>query len=191
MDLIAKSVVIIPLMAVFGCAALPSGPSVMVLPGSAKTFDQFRADDSLCRQFAQAQIGGTDANQASTEAGVRSATIGTVLGAVAGALVGGHHGAGVGAGTGLLVGAVAGGGAAQTSAIGTQQRYDNAYAQCMFAKGERVPVVGAVPRARVQAFAIDPPSGPYAPPLVGVVPSPPPGYPPPPPPGVSSPPLPQ
>ena len=40
------------------CATVPpSGPSVMVLPGSGKTFDQFRSDDFTCRQFADGQIG--------------------------------------------------------------------------------------------------------------------------------------
>ena len=29
-----------------GCASLPSGPSVMSLPGSRKNFDEFRADDA-------------------------------------------------------------------------------------------------------------------------------------------------
>ena len=37
---------------------MPTGPSVMALPGTGKNFDQFRADDASCRQFAYAQIGG-------------------------------------------------------------------------------------------------------------------------------------
>ncbi len=42
-----------------GCATPPpSGPSVMVLPGSTKSFDQFRFDDNDCRQFASSQIEG-------------------------------------------------------------------------------------------------------------------------------------
>ena len=40
------------------CAApLPPGPSVVALPGQAKSFDNFQQDDSVCRQFASAQIG--------------------------------------------------------------------------------------------------------------------------------------
>ena len=27
------------------CVSIPSGPSIMALPGSGKTFDQFRNDD--------------------------------------------------------------------------------------------------------------------------------------------------
>ena len=29
-----------------GCVTIPTGPSVMVLPGSGKSFDQFRLDDT-------------------------------------------------------------------------------------------------------------------------------------------------
>ena len=35
-----------------GCASAPNGPRVMALPGSAKTADEFRADDAGCRQAA-------------------------------------------------------------------------------------------------------------------------------------------
>jgi len=40
------------------CATLPSGPSVMVLPGAQKTFEQFRADDALCQFYARQGGGG-------------------------------------------------------------------------------------------------------------------------------------
>jgi hypothetical protein len=122
----------------------PSGPSVMVLPGTNKNFDQFRFDDGECRQYANYQVGGA-----------------------AGALIGGRSGAAVGAGTGLLVGSTAGAGAAGASARTLQQRYDVAYAQCMYAKGHQVPAAGG----RRQG------GGPYSAP-----PPPPPGVPPPPPP---------
>ncbi|HXU42927.1 MAG TPA: glycine zipper family protein [Burkholderiales bacterium] len=52
---------------VAGCTAIPGGPSVMVLPGSTKSFDQFRADDGECRQYAAAQVAGKDrANEGTT-----------------------------------------------------------------------------------------------------------------------------
>ena len=44
---------LIPLLS--ACAVMPTGPSVMVLPGVGKPFDQFQADDMGCRQFAQTQ----------------------------------------------------------------------------------------------------------------------------------------
>jgi hypothetical protein len=34
-------------IAVGGCATVPRGPSVKVLPGSGKTFEQFQADDAV------------------------------------------------------------------------------------------------------------------------------------------------
>jgi hypothetical protein len=42
-----------------GCASVPSGPSFMALPGSAKTGDEFRADDTACRQIAAADANAT------------------------------------------------------------------------------------------------------------------------------------
>jgi hypothetical protein len=50
------------------CTSMPTGPSVMALPGSHKTFDQFRGDDQNCRQFALSQFGGTSSPQASNAA---------------------------------------------------------------------------------------------------------------------------
>ena len=156
------------LLLLAGCATYPEGPSVMALPGSGKNFDQFRADDADCRQYAQAQIGGGSAEQAANDAALRSAAIGTAVGAVAGAVIGGHNGAGAGAGTGLIVGSMAGSGAAQSSAHGSQRRYDNAYVQCMYAKGEKVPVSGSMTN-REAARAAPPPAATAYPP-------PPPGY---------------
>lgn len=167
----------LPLLLFAGCASVPTGPSVMALPGTGKNFEQFRIDDAECRQYAQSQVGGGGANQAAVDAGIRSAAVGTAVGAVAGAAVGGREGAGVGAGTGLLVGSMAGTGAAQSSAYGTQRNYDNAYIQCMYAKGNQVPVSGGLVRSRVQAPTerdAPVPAGTYYPP------PPPPGYAPPP-----------
>ncbi len=168
------------LLLLAGCASVPSGPSVMALPGSGKNFEQFRSDDAECRQFAQYQIGGTDAQHAGVDAGVRSAAIGTVVGAVAGAALGGRDSAGAGAATGLVVGSMAGAGAAQGSTYATQRNYDNAYVQCMYAKGHQVPVSGAMARSRTQA-PVDRAGASYPPP-------PPSGNPPPPPPGYAPPP---
>jgi len=142
------------------CVTVPEGPSVMVLPGSGKTFDQFQLDDYSCRQFAKQSIGGSNAQQAATESGVKSAAIGAAVGAAAGALMGGHEGAGTGAGAGLAVGALAGTGAAQNSAGNLQQRYDTAYVQCMYAKGNRVPVYGGMQQAPSRSYSAPPPPPP-------------------------------
>ena len=54
-----------PLLLLAACASTPTGPNVMVLPGSGKSFDQFRFDDSACRQYAHVQAGGTEPNPVS------------------------------------------------------------------------------------------------------------------------------
>lgn len=154
------------------CTTVPTGPSVMVLPGTGKTFEQFRVDNQDCRNYAQEQIGGTDAGQSAASAELKSAALGTAVGAVAGAAMGGHQGAGSGAGAGLLMGTMVGMGTADSSARGTQRQYDGAYTQCMYAKGHRVPVSGNLssqPQGAPRASSMTPPPPPppdsrYAPP---------------------------
>jgi len=133
---------ILALLALAACVTVPSGPSIMSLPGTGKSFDQFRADDFECRQYASSQVGGTTPNQASADSGVQNAAIGTAVGAAAGALMDGSSGAGVGAGIGLLMGSAIGSSTANASAYAAQQRYDIGYTQCMYAKGHKVPVSG-------------------------------------------------
>lgn len=154
---------VLSLVLVSACATLPTGPSVMALPGSGKDFDQFRADDAVCRAYAQDQIGGKTTEQAAVNSGAQSAAVGTAIGALAGAALGGRSGAAFGAGTGLLFGSVAGAGAAQNSSDSLQRRYDNAYVQCMYAKGDRVPVSGQLVGRRERYASPPPPPG-YAPP---------------------------
>lgn len=160
-----------------GCTTIPDGPSVMVLPGTGKSFDQFRFDDMDCKQFASGQVGGATASTVQPDSGVRSAAVGTAVGAIAGAAMDGGHGAGVGAGAGLLMGSMAGAGAADASGYGLQRRYDIAYQQCMYAKGHRIPVYGRMSGGRTMEYASPSPSA------SSVTPPPPPaGNPPPPPP---------
>jgi hypothetical protein len=68
-----------------GCASVPTGPTVMALPGSAKSADDFRSDDAACRQVAASDAAAT-----------------------------------------------------KTS------RYDMTYLQCMYAKGNQIPVPGGM-----------------------------------------------
>lgn len=84
-----KKLWLVAAMLAAGCAAPPSGPSILVLPGTGKNFDQFRVDEQECRGYARAQ---TDPNAIDE---------------------------------GLL-----------------QRRYDNAFTQCMYVRGHRVPVSG-------------------------------------------------
>ncbi|MDR2787536.1 MAG: glycine zipper family protein [Candidatus Accumulibacter sp.] len=169
-----------------GCASYPTGPSALALPGTGKTFEQFRLDDDECQRYAFQQIGGQTAEKAAEESAVRSAAIGTAIGVVAGAAIGGHDGAAVGAGTGMIFGSAAGADASQQSAYGSQQRYDNAYIQCMYARGHKVPVPAGMARLmqeRQAPAAPVRPSPPTADAGPAPVPEPPHGNPPPPPPG--------
>ena len=156
------------------CTVLPTGPSMLVLPGTGRSMDSFRYDDNECRQYAYAQVGGTTPQQAANQAAVGSAVVGTAIGAAAGAAIGGSQGAAVGAGTGLVAGSAYGASLAQYSGYGTQRQYDNAYIQCMYAKGHRVPVPANMAYPRT-VRGNDAGSG-------AGVPPPPPGAPPPPPP---------
>ncbi|MBN9423246.1 MAG: hypothetical protein BGO63_08025 [Candidatus Accumulibacter sp. 66-26] len=157
------------------CATVPTGPSVMVLPGTGKPFEQFRGDETVCRQFALQQVGGATAQQNANDSAVTSAAVGTLVGAAAGAAIGGRGGAAVGAGGGLLVGSAAGADASQRSAYGTQRQYDIAFIQCMYAHGHRVPV----PAGMAAPNASSAPAGGTR---SGSAPPPPSGMPPPPPP---------
>jgi hypothetical protein len=164
------------------CATVPTGPSVMVLPGGGKSFEQFQDDDAVCRQWANQQT-GTTAGQAANESGITSAAIGTVLGAALGAAIGAAAGnpalgAAAGAGGGFLFGSTSGLGAAQYSGAAVQQRYDNAYQQCMYAKGNQIP--GVIRNAYRRGPAIPPPpppppgTNPTRPDMPGGLPPPPP-----------------
>jgi len=163
------SIVLSAVLALGACASLPKGPSVMALPGTGKSSDQFRYDDMECRNFADAQIGGATPSDVANSTAAKSAAIGTAIGAGVGAAFGGGGGAAVGAGFGLLTGAAVGASSGESSAYALQRRYDNAYVQCMYSRGQKVPVSGHLTST--------PPVQHYAPP-----PPPPPGSPPPPPP---------
>ena len=168
-----------------GCATVPRGPSVMVLPGAGKSFEQFQTDDLVCRQWAAQQIGITP-GRASAGGTAAGAAIGTVVGAAAGAAVGAAAGspatgAALGAGVGLLGGTSAGAGRGEGSSEAVQARYDMTYMQCMYAKGNQIPVA----RGSEPAYTSPPPPPPppSAAPLPPGIPPPPAGAPPPPPPG--------
>ena len=159
-----RSLLLVALLGLGACATMPTGPAVMVLPGTGKNFDQFRFDDGACRQFAYDQVAGVTPSRAADDSGVRSAAAGTLLGAAAGAAIDGSSGAAVGAGVGLLFGGLAGAGAAERSAYGAQYRYDIAYQQCMYAKGHRIPVTARFTQAPPASSYTPPPPPPNQPP---------------------------
>jgi uncharacterized protein YcfJ len=127
-------------MALVGCASIPTGPSVAVMPGAGKPFDQFNADNAICKEFASQQI-GANPNDVAREQVLTGAAAGAALGAASGALMGHGHDSPAGpmAGAGLIVGSAAGANAANESTMTLQRRYDIAYQQCMYAKGNQIP----------------------------------------------------
>jgi OmpA family protein len=190
-----RPILVAPLVVLLGaCATVPTGPSVMVLPGSSKSFEQFQTDDGLCRQWAQQQTGTTTGKAASNSA-TTGAVVGTAVGAAAGAALGAAAGnpavgAAAGAGVGLLGGTAVGAGQAQGAYHSVQQRYNMAYMQCMYAKGNQIPVARGSVAPGYSSHATPPPPTrtpsppPPPPPPPSNVPPPPAGTPPPPPPGV-------
>jgi hypothetical protein len=176
-------VVFVGVVAFGGCATVPAGPSVMALPPPGKSFEAFQADDSACRQWAAQRIGlppGETVNQ-NLAAG---AAVGTLMGAGLGAAIGAASGnagtgAAIGAASGLIGGTAIASGPAYAAGSEAQRRYDMAYAQCMYAKGNRVP--GLV-RNPSRAYRVPPPPPP-PPPGYTSGPLPPPPPPPPPPSG--------
>ncbi|MES2106397.1 MAG: hypothetical protein V4634_20420 [Pseudomonadota bacterium] len=122
----------------FGCAQMPSGPTVAVMPPQNKPFEVFMQDDQVCRNWAAQSI-GVPGNDAAAESFAASTVVGTALGAAVGAATGGRGSTGTGAAVGALVGASVGSGQSAATAWNAQRRYDIAYQQCMYSKGNLIP----------------------------------------------------
>jgi outer membrane lipoprotein SlyB len=138
------------LLVLGGCATLPKGPSVMVLPAPGKPFEQFQAEDAICRQWAAQQIGQSPQGTVNQNTAT-GAVAGTIIGAGLGAAIGstsGDVGAGaaIGAVSGLLLGASAGADSGRVYGWEAQRRYDIVYQQCMYAKGNQIPGLETRPR---------------------------------------------
>jgi hypothetical protein len=159
------------------CASLPTGPSVMVLPSARKSFEVFQSEDLACRNWAALQTGATPAgvvNQNLTGGAAIGALMGAGLGAAIGAASGNAGaGAAIGAGSGLIGGAAVASGPAYAAGWDVQQRYDNAYQQCMYAKGNQIPGILSASRSSASIPPPPPPgyhSGSAYPPPSGVYP---------------------
>jgi len=176
------ALLLLVIAALAGCATIPTGPSVMVLPAPGRPFEQFQADEMVCRQWAGQQAGGEPAAIANQNA-AGAAVVGTAIGAGLGAAIGAASGnpglgAAIGAGSGLLAGTAMGANAGYAFGWEMQRRYDIAYQQCMYAKGNQIP---GVVRSQQRSYRVPPPPPPpgYMPPPSA---TPPPAGPPPPPP---------
>ncbi len=179
---------VVVLMAGAGCATIPPGPSVMVLPAQGKSFQDFQTDDYVCRQWAEQQTGWR-ANETVNQNVVNGAAIGTLMGAGLGAAIGSMSGkmgagAGIGALGGMIAGTAASSSQAHVSGMEVQRRYDIAYQQCMYARGNQIP--GRVQTYQSPQYIAPPPPPPppatTTPPASTLPPPPPAGSPPPPPP---------
>jgi outer membrane lipoprotein SlyB len=180
----ALAAVSVALLVLQGCAVAPAGPSVLVLPGAQKTQAQFQADQAGCQQQAQAQV--APSVDAANNQAAATAVVGTAIGAAIGALMGygtyggyGHYAnqaAAWGAGAGMMYGGAVGSSSSQASNLGLQQRYDNAFAQCMVLRGNQMPGVASYRRPMP---AVPPPPPNHPPPNVRPPSVPPPNTPPP------------
>ena len=138
-----KFLFVVTFLVLGGCVSMPTGPSVMVLPAPDKSFEQFQIDDVVCRQWAAQQL-GTSPQQIANQNTISGAALGTVLGAGLGAALGAASGnpgtgAAIGAGSGLLLGTASGADAGRMTGYDAQRRYDIAYQQCMYSKGNQLP----------------------------------------------------
>jgi hypothetical protein len=157
------------LLVLGGCATVPSGPSVMVLPPPGKPFEVFQADDIICRQWAAQRI-GMSPQETVNQNTVTGAVVGTVIGAGLGAAIGsasGDAGAGaaIGAASGLLLGTASGADSARVYGWQAQRMYDMAYMQCMYAKGNQIPGVVTRTRSVERTLPPPPPGSGYEPPM--------------------------
>ncbi|CAB3795801.1 hypothetical protein LMG27177_03967 [Paraburkholderia fynbosensis] len=154
-----------------GCAVMPpSAPTVMAVPANGKTLNQFQQDDYSCRNYATQAVNPAAASHQAATSGLATTAVGTAGGAAAGALIGagaGNAGAGaaIGAGAGLLLGSMMGSAQHNQTEASLQQQYDNAYAQCITARGDTIetprPAAVVVPvrpvRPRVLIYGAPPP----------------------------------
>ena len=152
--------------ALSGCAQTPAGPTVQVLPAPGKPFDQFQQEQIYCKEIARQEVSGQAEN--ANERALAGTLIGAALGAGIGGATGGGHGAGVGAAVGGTAGTVIGASSSDHAGGSIQNQYDNAYSQCMYAKGNQV-VAKPVPVHVIQAPPVY-----YAPPPQVIYTAPPP-----------------
>jgi uncharacterized protein YcfJ len=149
--------VLMPGLLLAGCAQTPMGPTVQVMPGPGKPFDVFQSDQYACKGYAEQSVAG-QAQNANNRA-VGGAALTTVLGAGLGAAIGGGRGAAIGAASGALGGAGIGAASSSNEQMSIQQQYDNAFAQCMYAKGDMVPGYGPMMAQSPPPMAMGPDPG--------------------------------
>jgi hypothetical protein len=119
-----------------GCATQPMGPTAHVMPSPGKPFEVFAQDQATCKQFAAGEVDGGATMSNLKEFG--TAAVSTVLGAGLGAAVRGGRGAEVGSSVGAIGGSAMAAHGSSRDQAGLQGRYDLAYTQCMYARGNQI-----------------------------------------------------
>ena len=114
------------------------------MPAPGKPFELFAEEDRYCRSYAEQSV-GQSRDDAAAKNFAGAAVTGTAIGAAAGALGNEGHGGG-GAAAGLVAGSMIGAGESANASHDAQRRYDIAYEQCMYAKGNQIPGYSTAPR---------------------------------------------
>ena len=150
------------------CATAPMGPTVQVMPSPTKPFQVFQKDQAECKQYADSQVAGQA--DAANQKAAGTVAIGAVLGGALGAAVGNHRGAGIIGSEGAIAGTAVAANQTAGAQMSIQDQYNNAYVQCMYARGNQVPGAAAQPTAEMQVAPPPPPPPPAAPQAAGNVP---------------------
>ena len=142
------------------CATPPMGPTVQVMPSSAKPFQVFQQEQAECKQYAQSQVAGQA--DAANQMAVGAVVLGTVLGAALGSATSGRHydDTGAGAATGAIVGTGIAANSSQNTQSSIQEQYNNAYVQCMYSKGNQVPGAASAQAPGNMDVSLQPPPPP-------------------------------
>jgi hypothetical protein len=119
-----------------GCVTPPMGPTALVMPGQGKPFEDFAGDQSTCKQFASGEVSGGATLANLTQFGTVALT--TAMGAGLGGAVGNTRGMEIGGGAGAIAGIGASSRGAAAGQGSLQSRYDLAYIQCMYARGNQI-----------------------------------------------------
>jgi hypothetical protein len=126
--------------ALVGCTGVAPGPVALVMPAQGRSLAHFQVDDEFCRAFALDRLGGVSP-EAAAITNLASSVIGAMgLFGLAGAVIDGSRGARIGAAVGAVTGGIGAGVAGLDARSPVQTRFDNAYVQCMFTRGHRVPI---------------------------------------------------
>ncbi len=129
----------IPLLAaalLSGCTTPPMGPTAVVMPAPGKPFEVFAQDQGMCKQFADSEVDGGATVSNLKQFG--TVAINAAIGAGVGDAMRGRTGAEFGGALGAIGGMGAAANGAAHDQYSLQGRYNLAYTQCMYARGNQL-----------------------------------------------------